>query len=220
MKKLQKNMLKYSVVIPTHNRNDFLLNALNSVLNQTYKPFEIIVVDDLSNFETKKCVDEIAEKHKFDINYVTSTSTNGVSHSYNLGSSYSKGDFLSFLDDDDYWDTRYLEKVSEIINKKKVEIVLTVLTQFNEENEFKLFKVPPDDYNVDDFYLVNPGVLRSNVVIKKEKFDLVHGYDESIFGSSDKEIFMRLKKTGCQHYVIKELVVFKRRIFPCLSYIN
>lgn len=204
------NSTIFSVIIPTHNRDLLLVNALESVLNQAYKPLEIIVVDDNSSYKTEAYVENISKKFNFNITYLQSDSDNGVSHSYNLGSRHASGEFLAFLDDDDYWHKEYLNTVYRRIIEKNVDIVITMLTEFDENNEFRQGKIPPDVFNIEDFYLKNPGILRSNFVVRREKFNRVGGYDETIYGSSDKDIFIRLMRQGCRYDVIKEQLVFWR----------
>jgi len=195
--------LNYSVVIPTHNRPDFLENAIRSVFNQNIRPSEIIVVDDMGLIVVENLIKRLIKEFSFKIQYIISDSKNGVSHSYNLGASKVKADYLAFLDDDDFWGKDYIEQVNKIILNKKKDIILTRLTQFDDlSHTTRPGKCPSQKFDIDDYYLVNPGVIRSNIFLKRSIFELAKGYDESIFGSSDKDLFMRLKKLGKTHYVL------------------
>ena len=197
--------LNYSVVIPTHNRIDFLENAIRSVFQQSILPYEIFVVDDLGLSKVRELLENLSSEFSFNIEYIISTSKNGVSHSYNLGASKAKGEYLAFLDDDDFWSKDYIFNVGKVILEKNIDIILTRLTAFNDESRLTSpGKCPPQKFDVNTFYIKNPGVLRSNLVIKRSYFKLVDGYDEIILGSSDKELFMRLKALGKKHYVIDQ----------------
>lgn len=209
---LEIRNFNYSVIIPTHNRVDLLENALKSVFNQAIIPFEIFVVDDLGQNNVRDLIKEFNKEFNYEIKYLTSNSKNGVSHSYNLGSANAKGEYLAFLDDDDFWGKNYILDVSNTFIEKNVDIVLSRLTTFDEKSKQKFpGKCPPQNYEINTFYIKNPGVLRSNLVIKRSSFNLVNGYDEKILGSSDKDLFMKLKSLNKEHYVIdKENLVFWR----------
>jgi len=204
--------LNYSVVIPTHDRIDLLENAIRSVFQQTITPYEIFVVDDLELKEVRELLENLNSEFNFHIKYIVSTSKNGVSHSYNLGAASANGEYLAFLDDDDFWGKEYIFNVSNMILKKNVDIVLTSLTNFDSQSKQTLpGKCPPQKYEINTFYIKNPGVLRSNLVVKRSCFELIGGYDEKILGSSDKDLFMRLKALDKKHYVINlENMVFWR----------
>jgi len=195
--------LNYSVVIPTHNRPDFLENAIRSVFNQNIRPREIIVVDDIGLIVVENLIKKLIKEFNFKIQYIISNSKNGVSHSYNLGAFKVKADYLAFLDDDDFWGKDYIKQVDKIILNKKIDIIITRLTQFdNLLHTTKPGKCPSQKFDINDYYLANPGVIRSNIFLKRSIFELAKGYDESIFGSSDKDLFMRLKKLDKIHYVL------------------
>jgi glycosyltransferase involved in cell wall biosynthesis len=87
-----------SVIIPTYNRRDFLREAVESVLSQTYSPVEIIVVDDGSTDDTPVLLDAYHGRIK-----VLRQSNHGVSAARNLGIRYAQGAFIALLDSDDYW---------------------------------------------------------------------------------------------------------------------
>jgi glycosyltransferase involved in cell wall biosynthesis len=89
-----------SVIIPTFNRSGVLLRAIHSVLNQSYKHFELIVVDDGSTDETERLLKPFIENQS--IQYVRQDNK-GVSSARNRGVSHASGEWLAFLDSDDEW---------------------------------------------------------------------------------------------------------------------
>lgn len=97
-------MPKVSVVIPTYNRAHFLADAINSVLNQTFKSIEIIVVDDGSTDRTK----EALKRYALSIQYIFQDHK-GRSAARNTGINAAKGEYIAFLDDDDIWLPEKLE---------------------------------------------------------------------------------------------------------------
>ncbi len=108
-----------SVVIPTYNREKYLEEAIVSVINQTYKCFEILIIDDGSreNYAELIC-------SKYDKCTYLYKQNGGLSSARNFGIKHSKGDYIAFLDDDDYWRSDKLEKqVAVLKNNKDIDCV-------------------------------------------------------------------------------------------------
>ena len=103
-------MKKVSVVIPTHNSSLFIDECIKSVINQTYKNLEIIIVDDCSSDSTLSIIKNYKDKR---IKIIKLKSNRGVSNARNKGIDEATGNYLCFLDSDDYW---YLDKVEKQIN--------------------------------------------------------------------------------------------------------
>lgn len=223
---MQDKHLQFSVIIPTHNRNDLLLIAIKSALNQGDKPLQIIIIDDVPSENTEKLVKNIVHDSDTEILYFKNLEKKGALRSRNIGARYAKGNYLAFLDDDDYWNENYLKRVAEVITKNNMDIAVAKVVKFNNKGQFKEGKIPPDIFNIKDYYLENPGILCSNFVVARDKFLQVDGYDEYVLGSADKDLFIKLKRIGCRHYVLKEDLVFwrvqhadqwsldKRRVLP------
>lgn len=104
-------MPKVSIVIPTYNRSRFVCEAIESVLNQSFKDFEIIVVDDGSTDNTK----EALKKYSNHISYIYQDNR-GRSLARSAGIKAAKGDYIAFLDDDDIWLPGKLEKQVDFFN--------------------------------------------------------------------------------------------------------
>lgn len=105
-------MANISIVIPTHNRYDYLKMAVDSALSQTLPPHEIIIVDDCSDPNVKKKINERwADNPLIRLHFLSEKS--GVSLARNIGKELSSGDFLLFLDDDDMLLPDMLEKSLE-----------------------------------------------------------------------------------------------------------
>ena len=105
-------MPKVSVIIPTYNREKYVVKALDSVLSQNFEDYEIIVVDDGSTDNTK----EDLKRYKDKINYIYQDNS-GVSAARNTGIKLAKGEWLAFLDSDDEWMPDYLSTQFEKVNQ-------------------------------------------------------------------------------------------------------
>lgn len=99
-----------SIIIPLYNKEHFIAQTLNSVLNQTYTDFEVIIVNDGS---TDKSVDIVLGFNDKRINIVNQVNK-GVSAARNTGIKLAKGDYIAFLDADDEWHPEFLEKMHKL----------------------------------------------------------------------------------------------------------
>lgn len=108
-------MKKVSIIIPVYNSSKHIKECLNSVINQTYKNLEIIVVNDNSIDNTMDIVNSYKDKRIKVINLVKNS---GVSIARNKGVEISTGDYICFLDSDDCWDLEKIEKQVNFIGDK------------------------------------------------------------------------------------------------------
>lgn len=105
-----------SVIIPTFNREKTLLKSINSVLNQTYKNLEILIIDDCSTDNTPLICKGIIDKR---IKYIKLKKRYGASYARNLGIKLAKGTFITFQDSDDIFISNKIEKQLENLYKYK-----------------------------------------------------------------------------------------------------
>ena len=120
-----------SVIITTYNRNKFLEQAIVSVVNQTYKNIEILVVDDGSN---ENYAEKICNKFQNCIYYFKNNG--GISSARNYGIQHAKGEFIAFLDDDDLFMSHKIQKQLEILLKyKQYDCVHSSVLVINDNNE-------------------------------------------------------------------------------------
>ena len=105
-----------SIIIPTYNREKFIINSIKSVLNQTFNNFEIIIIDDCSTDHTQDVIKKIKEKR---IKYIKLNKQKGASYARNIGIFLAKGKFISFQDSDDIYHFDKLEKQMKNLYKSK-----------------------------------------------------------------------------------------------------
>jgi len=104
----------FSIIIPTYNRSNFIATTVQSVLNQTYPNFEIIVVDDGSTDNTEEALKKIKDKR---VNYYKNNNEERAA-SRNYGISKAKGDYVTFLDSDDILLSHYFQEAEKLIQKE------------------------------------------------------------------------------------------------------
>ena len=122
-----------SVIIPTYNRGRLILDSVNSVLNQTYKNIELIVVDDCSTDDTKEVIESIKDSR---IKYIKLEKNSGACIARNRGIEKSTGEFIAFNDSDDLWITTKLEKQHFFLQKNNADIVICKMKCCTPENKF------------------------------------------------------------------------------------
>ncbi|HHR6031280.1 TPA: glycosyltransferase family 2 protein [Providencia alcalifaciens] len=111
-----------SVIIPTYNSETFICKTIDSILQQTYSNYQIVIVNDGS---TDNTVEAITQKLGNSLNFkVITTPNGGVSKARNTGIEYADGEYLCFLDSDDKLEPTFLETLVEQINQHKVDVQL------------------------------------------------------------------------------------------------
>ena len=108
-------MKKVSIIIPVYNSSKYLKECINSVIKQTYKNLEIIIVNDKSTDNSLEIINSFSDKRIIVINLEKNS---GVSIARNKGVEASTGDYICFLDSDDYWNLRKIEKQVKFIKNK------------------------------------------------------------------------------------------------------
>lgn len=106
-------MTRYSVVIPLYNKSNYIRQTIDSVLKQTYKNFEIIVIDDGSTDGSVGKILDIEDKRL----KIITQKNKGVSAARNTGILNSEGEFIAFLDADDIWNKDYLETINYLVGQ-------------------------------------------------------------------------------------------------------
>lgn len=116
---------KISVIIPTFNRQEYILRAVESVMNQTFQDFELIIIDDGSIDNTQKLIEDYIQSNNIKNKIIYEKIENsGVSAARNFGLRMAKGEWIAFLDSDDEWIDKKLEFQNDfIINNPELKIV-------------------------------------------------------------------------------------------------
>lgn len=192
-----------SVIIPTHNRRDFVREAIASVLAQTYRDFELIVVDDGSDDGTAEVAQECTG-----VRYVYQANQ-GVSAARNHGVALSKGELLAFLDSDDLWQPHKLERQvaffathPDTLICQTEEIWLRHGARVNPRHKHR--KTGGDLFARSlELCLISP----SAVMLRRDLFDRVGGFDESLPVCEDYDLWLRITATVPVPLITTPLVI-------------
>ncbi|MDN3643380.1 glycosyltransferase family 2 protein [Lutimonas halocynthiae] len=183
---------KISVVIPTFKRPDRLTRALNSVLNQTYSNFEILVIDDDNMGEESLNVVENFNDDR--IMFFKNNRSKGANGARNMGVIHATGNFIAFLDDDDEWLPIYLEsqlKTLESTDKMTGMVYGGYLLEKNNNWKENFQNKEGDLFSaiiLDQVYIG----ASSNIFIKREVIDHVGLWDEELLRQQDLEFLIRV----------------------------
>ncbi len=201
-----------SIVIPTYNRADLIGKAIQSILDQTYKNWELIVVDNYSDDNTREVIDSFKDDR---IVILSRLRTGSVAASRNLGVANSNGEWIAFLDSDDWWFPKKLEYASKRFQKEPgliyhdLQIVGADGTPLN-RRKTKSRKLKEAFYL--DLLLNGNGIALSSVVVKKEILLKVNGMNESpiFFAVEDYDTWLRIAQiTNRFEYINKTLGAYR-----------
>jgi len=177
-----------SVIIPTHNRKGLLERAVNSVLEQTWSPVELVIVDDASDDETPAYLDQLQKDHDR-IQVISNTESKGAAVSRNIAVQHASGEFITGLDDDDYWRPTRVERLME-----EFEEGFSAVCSYDRMvmNDREAVWRKPTMITHDDLLYYNQ--VGNQVLTKKEFLDEIGGYDEDLPSAQDYDLWIRLAR--------------------------
>ena len=167
VRKMKDNLV--SVIIPTYNSEKYIEETLNSVLNQTYREFEIIIIDDCSKDNTFEIVKEYEKKYS-NIVCLKQEQNKGVAEARNRGIKKSRGRYIAFLDSDDLWYEKKLEKQLKLMKEKRVFFSYTAIEMIDEEGKILKEKREVKEEITYNFLLKNTMIATSSVIVDKLKY--------------------------------------------------
>lgn len=206
-----KNQNLVSVIIPTYKGDNSLIRAIDSVLNQTYKNFEIIVVDDNDGEnEFRKQTKEILEKfvREEKIIYLRHEKNRGLPSARNTGIRKSKGEFVAFLDQDDEWLPTRLEKQLKLFDSLSDDYGVVgsywrIVNEFDKNERIRKLKYRGD---LSKILALNHFSPPSMVIVKRKYLDKVNLFDELITWREDIDLYYRLSFV-CKFDFVEEVLV-------------
>jgi len=209
-------MPKVSVIIATYNMANYLPEAIESVLNQTYKDFEIIVVDDGSTDNTKEIVKKYIDQLRNNIRYIYQENK-GVVFARNTAIMDARGEFIAFLDaDDKYYANRFEEEIKVIEKHPGIGLVHADDTAMTENgkciNTPRRNKKYLSGYIFKNLYIRKANISLPTVLVKKECFEKVGLFDEHLsrLGCEDREAWLRIAREYRIEYIGKSLAYYRR----------
>lgn len=183
----------FSVILPTFNRRDFITEAINSLLNQTYYNWELIIVDDGSTDNTREVVEQFSKKDSRIKYHYQKNSERSAAR--NNGINKTMGNYVCFIDSDDLYEDNYLSALHEFIQKSESKKGMFFCNVSRLENGVKV-KVPYEAienyaHPIEYILLSKETVIPTRVCIDREILKL-NQFDETLKVSEDAELFTRI----------------------------
>ncbi|ROV57660.1 glycosyltransferase family 2 protein [Vibrio ponticus] len=200
------NDIKFGVVITSYNRPDFLLNAVKSLENQQLPAYEIVVVDDNSDFDVQTLLSEFSH---LPITIITKDQGHGASHSRNLGIDMisSECEFIAFLDDDDaFLPNRLLAAAKDFIHNPNLDATLCSYV-FMDGRKRK--NTPATGFVSQEVLKKGNSYCGTSGLIIKRSVALNVRFDEEVPSGEDWELFARLSQRGNFYFNSEPLFLYR-----------
>jgi glycosyltransferase involved in cell wall biosynthesis len=198
-----------SVVIPTRNRAALLGRAIASVLDQTFRDFEIIVADDGSTDSTAQRVQSLPERR---IRYCAHPAARGEAAAANLGIARASGEYIAFLHDDDVWRPAKLEQQVGLFKavSSRVAAIYTGFHSVDERTGATLATIVPSKRGdiFDALRGRNCIGVPSTVMVRRTCLEAVGHFDESIAAGADYDLWIRLARRYHFDFIAAPLVLY------------
>ena len=201
-----------SVIIPAYNAAAFIGETLDSVYAQTFKDFEVVVVNDGSpdTDELERALERYAAKLRY-----LKQDNQGAAAARNTGITAARGEFVAFLDADDMWLPTFLEKQLDLLERTPADVVWAdALISGDSPLAGRTFmQVQPsfDEVTPENLLSVRVTVLTSTVVARRQPIIDVGLFDATLRRGQDFELWLKLARRGCR-FVYQEEVLAHRRI--------
>ena len=204
-----------SVIIPTYNAERFVKEAINSVLNQTYQNFEIIVIDDSSTDNTKNILEELHKKENR-ILYYSIPHSGRPSIPRNYGIKKSTGDLIAFLDADDFWTKQKLQiQVDVFEDHPDLIFIYSMSITYGQVNLFSPnYELLPLPFraakNWTDLIQIGNTIPLSSILIRSNILKETGGFDEDPeLQVEDYDLWIRLSDKGEFKFIPRILVYYR-----------
>ena len=194
-------MAKVSVIIPTHNRAEFLRSAIISVLNQTFQDFEIVVIDDASKGHTREVITNLNDAR---IKVIYNQVSKGAAGARNIGIINTNCAYIAFLDDDDEWLPEKL-KIQICLLDNSPQEVGGICTGYFTVEKASGRVLSTSNPEIEDIYKDN-FVVTSSILLRRECFERCGLFDEIMPTHSDYDMWIRISKEFSLSIVRKALV--------------
>lgn len=197
---------RVSVIIPTYNRAYILGRAIQSVLNQTYQDFEVIVVDDGSTDNTEEVVLNFGSEK---MRYIRHDKNRGAGAARNTGIRAARGEYIAFQDSDDKWYPNRLEEIAGIMeDHENIDFIFSYGKIIkNGEIIGDVGRAPwANDLSREELVVrlfSDNFIALQGVVVKKERVLEVGGFDERLTSAEDYDLWLRLIPICSVHFVDK-----------------
>lgn len=204
-------MPKVSVIILTFNRAELLRRALASVLDQTFRDFEIIIVDDCSSDNTGEVISELSSTDGR-IKYIRQPKNMGPGASRNAGLKNASGEYIAFLDDDDEWLPEKLRLQVECLDQCALDVGAVYCGRLDVDSKtgkvLRVFPCAKEKGNIFKLLLKSNFLTLSSILLRSKCFEQIGVFDEDIPVGEDYDIWIRISQYFRFEYIDQPLVKY------------
>ena len=170
----KKEKIKVDIILPNYNSSNYIIKTVNSILNQSYKNWKLIIVDDNSNEETVRILKKNFKNKNIKIYFLKKNRGAGFCRNYAIKKSSSP--YLAFIDSDDIWEREKLKKQINFMKKNNYSFSYTDYVTFGDKNrEIKT----PKKINFSNF-IKNTAIATSTMIVKRDKIKNIKFTDSKI----------------------------------------
>ena len=221
--------VKIDIILPNYNKEMYLNETIDSIINQTYENWRLLLIDDCSTDNSNKVIKKYESNKKINIIYLRKNM--GAAFTRNLGLRLSTSDYIAFMDADDKWASNKLKDQIDFMQKNNLFFTYTDYTPFytkNNENVFKKRIDCPDSFNYDQF-INNSSIGTSTMILSRNiigvlKFPKVIALEDFPFKckllKKNKMAIKFNQNTTFYRITKNSLGSSKLRNICCLWYIN
>ena len=160
------NEISVDIILPNYNSELYISETIKSIINQTFKNWKLIIVDDNSNLETQKILKKYVDHPNINIIWLKKNKRAGFCR--NLAIRNSKSEYIAFIDSDDIWDKEKLSKQLNFMIKNKYYFTYTNYLPFkSNKKQNNLREIKPARYFTFEMFTKNTSISTSTMIIKK-----------------------------------------------------
>jgi glycosyltransferase involved in cell wall biosynthesis len=204
-----------SIIMPTFNRLDWLRSAVDSVLRQTHREWELILIDDGSEAPTREYLRELRENGDGRFTVILGEHCGNPPRVRNIALRAARGEYVAFLDSDDLWLPQKLERQLASLRASpgrewSYTAALMVDASARPLGRSLPYPAVRDGWIADSLLRGEAAVTQSSVLIRRAALESVGGYPEDLPVCGDYELFVRLALRGEVDYVAEDLALIRR----------
>jgi len=205
-------MPRVSVIIPVYNGASTVARAIESVIAQTFTDFEIIAIDNGSRDRSLEVLDQYSGRVK-----ILKETKRGPSAARNTGVRASSGEYLAFLDADDWWRPTMLERTVQVLDgDPDCALVYTDLALADSTGNEQMASLAGESHppTVNEMLERLWPILPTGVLMRRSAFDLAGGFEEELIAFEDVYLWLRAREYGTFGYIAEPLAVWRFALFP------
>lgn len=200
--------IKFSIIIPAYNASEFIKNTLDSIKNQTYKNYEVLVTNDGSTDNTESVLKEYKKINpEFPIDFATQKNS-GVSLARNNAILRATGNYIAFLDQDDWWFPEKLLKAADVLNSDlNIDVLYheAIPVGWGGVNIFLKSRALREPVYLDLLFNGNK-IGISTAVVKRDKLLEIGGFSPNHIYAEDYELWLRVARQDANFYYLPDFL--------------